>query len=211
MGTVTRNQNRRTLLTPISLAVSAQVAVTALVASGTTATASTGTTPTVGQWVLLSGSDHPRLTGPFQVVSVSAGVSFTVTIDASLTYTSATTNLKWQLVQASAIWGDGTTVDGLVSVGALPTALGGEFIGRITNGTTAPTIVPNMAVFTSDSGGPGTWRLHRIVGGSPNASDIATLRVAITRGKFALAIFYGNTGTAVIVSGEGEEDTSNTY
>lgn len=203
MSTTTRNQNRRLLLSPTVLTAQAAKTITSLTRSTTTATATiTSHGYSVNDWILIAGSDQTAYNGLFQVASVVDANNITYTMEADPGTTSGG-NPTAQKGVASSIWGDGT-----IGVGALPTSLGGEVIGRVTNPGSAPTTPADMAVFTSDTGAAGSWRLLRTGVASSVSSDQASLRVFVARGKYAIAFFYGNVGSGVVVAAQGDEDTS---
>lgn len=209
-ATITRTLNKRVLLAATSLAVLAAKTVTALTRSGTTATGTaTSHGFSVGDWVIVAGSNLPQYNGPFQVVTAADANTFTYTMESDPGATSAGTVTAQKGVGPTNLWGDGTTPTGSpASVGALPTATAGEAVGRITNAATGPTVAATMGVYASDTGATGTWRLVRaLAGNTANAAD-ATPRCPLPPVKFVLVVFWGNTGQAVIVEAHGNEETS---
>ncbi|WP_406699232.1 hypothetical protein V5E97_10180 [Singulisphaera sp. Ch08] len=206
MPTVTRTQTQRSLRTPASLAVLASKSVSAVTRSGTTATATaTSHGFSIGDWVLIQGSNLPNYNGPFQVVTVADANTFTYTMEADPGASSAGT-VTAQKGLAASIWGNGTTVDGNLTVGALATTDEAEAVVRIAT-TTAPTTACRVTLFTSDSGLPGTWRERRSIDGTLVANDQSTHGLRVPFGKFALLLFWRVAGTAVIVDAIGNEIT----
>jgi hypothetical protein len=203
MPTITRNQNRRALLAPTSLPVNTAKTVSALTRSGTTATATaTSHGFSVGDWVLIQGSNLPNYNGPFQVVTTADANTFTYTMEADPGASSAGSITAIKGV-GSSIWGDGSGG----TVGALPTAFGGVLVARMAT-TTAPTTAPRLTVFSSPSGAAGTWRERISVDGTVVANDQSTHFVAVDHGSFVLAFFWRVAGTAVVVDAVGQENTS---
>lgn len=203
MGSVTATKStRRVLLAPTSLAVFAAGSVTSITRSGTTATVTqTSHGYTTGDWVLIQGATDPRYNGPFQVTVVDSN-TYTVTLSADPGASAAGT-MTAQKGVAAAIWGDGTT--GLAGC-SLPTAIEAELAVRFNNGTSAPGVAPTAAVYTSDTGGSGTWLA---LAGSPVGDTTArsdnVRRVDVSGYPYALVFFYGNTTNAVTVSATGTE------
>lgn len=209
MATITRTQNRRVLKTPTSLAVNASKSVSAITRSTTTATAtSTSHGFSAGDWVIIQGADLPQYNGPFQVVTVADANTFTYTMESDPGASSAGTRTAQKGVAAS-IWGDGSTVDSNVTVGALTTAEGGDLIARVAT-TTAPTTACRVHVFTSATAAPGTWREETYVDATVTASDMSTHKITVPRGRFVLVLFWRVAGTAVVVDCVADEDTSHT-
>lgn len=210
MPTITRNQNRRILLTPTSVPVMAAKTISSLTRSGTTATAAcTGHGLAVGNWTIISGSNIPTYNGPVQVVTAPDVNTFTYTMEADPGASSAGVPVSQQAVVGT-IWGDGSTVVGNVTVGALPTAFGGRVFARVAT-TTAPTTACRVSVFSSESGLPGTWGQAAVpVDGTVTASDMSEHLIDVRWGKFILVVFWRVAGTAVMVDAIGQEDTSYT-
>lgn len=217
MPTIVRNQARLGLLAQTQVAVLAAKTVSALVRSGTTATATaTAHGFVVGDWVLVAGSSLLGYNGLFQVATVADANTFTYTMEADPGASSAG-SVTAQKGVASAIWGDGTSPAGIVtsggypgaSVGALASSTGGEVHARVAT-TTAPTTVCRIVVWTSGTAAPGTWRDLPAVDTTILANDQQGYAIPIRHGKFALVFFYRVAGTAVYVDCVAHEDTSYT-
>lgn len=205
--TTTRTQVRRTLLASTQVPVNAAKSVSALARSGTTATAtSTGHGYSVGDWVLIQGSDRPPYNGVFQVATVADANTFTYTMEADPGASSAGVVTAQKGIAAS-IWGDGTTIGGNATVGALPTALGGDVVARVAT-TTAPTTACRVSVYRSPSAVAGTWRLWTSVDATVTANDMSEHVVEVPRGNFVLVFLWRVAGTAIYADVTGNEESS---
>lgn len=209
MPTITRTQNRRTLLASTQLGLNTSKSVSALTRSSTTATGtSTSHGFSVGDWVVVQGSDRPPYNGPFQVVTVADANTFTYTMESDPGATSAGSVTAQKGVGPTNLWGDGTTPSGSpASIGALPTATGGTVIARVAT-TTAPTTACRVSVFVSPTGLPGTWREVGSPEATLTANDMSTHPIDVPRGGFVLVVFWRVAGTAVYCDAVGHEDTS---
>jgi hypothetical protein len=209
--TINENKVTKVLLASTSLPVNASKSVSGITNSTVTATAtSTAHGYSVGNWILMAGSDQPQYNGPFQITATTTN-TLSYTMSAAPSGSSAGTVTVQLVLGPTNLWGvTGTTPTGSpASIGGLPTALyGSEVIVRITNAATAPTTVAAALIYESDTGATGTWRLYRIVvGSSVNATDQIT-RILLGTPQFILVIFYGNAGTAVVVEAWGNEITN---
>ena len=206
MANVTATKStRRTLLAETSLAPFVSKAVTSISVSGTTASVvCTGHGFTTNDWVLMGGATAGVFNGPFQVTVVDAN-DFTFVVPSG-SPASASGTLTAQKGLAAAIWGDGST--GLAGC-ALPTAVQALLSVRIVNGATAPTTVPTAGVWTSDTGGSGTWiwQSNSPAGTSTNLGDTGGVGVDVSGYRFVLAFFFGAAGYAVNCSAYGLEIT----
>jgi hypothetical protein len=206
MTTVTRTQNRRSLLSSTQLPVNSSKTVSSLTRSGTTATAtSTSHGFSTGDWIMIQGSDRPPYNGPFQIASTGSN-TFTYVMESDPGASSAGSVTAIKAIAAS-IWGDGTTVDGNVTIGALPSALGGDVVARVST-TTAPTTACRISIFRSPTAQPGTWRVLAEVDSTITANDQSTHVINIPRGSFVLIVFWRVAGTAVYCDAVGNEETS---
>lgn len=209
MATITRTQNRRTLLSSSQVALNSAKTVSALTRSSVTATGtSTSHGFSVGDWIVVQGSDRPPYNGPFQVVTVADANTFTYTMESDPGATSAGTITAQKALGPANLWGDGTTPTGSpASIGALPTGLGGTVVARVAT-TTAPTTACRASVYSSPTGLPGTWREVISVDSTITANDQSTHVIDVPRAGFVLVLFWRVAGTAVYADAVGHEDTS---
>lgn len=213
MATLTKN--RRSLLAPTGLPIFAQQTACSPTRSGTTATLTkTGITSTLslaaGDWVFINGATHPAFNGLFQVVSTSTN-SFTYAIaaDPGVDGGSVATVDK---VVVSSVWGDGSTANGLATVGALKTAFGGVLRARVANGASAPTSGPSVNVWYSGDCSAGSWRRHSGLpysGYNATAGNDTPIAITLQPGaQYVLVGFWGVVGNAVTVQADGDEETA---
>jgi hypothetical protein len=209
-STITRNLTRRILLQNTQVPVGTSKSVTSITRSGTTATiTATSHGLSANDWFIVQGADRPAYNGPFRAITVPDANTITTTLSYDPGASAAGT-ITLEKVTRATIWGDGSVVDTLTSLGALPTAERGWLEAMITT-TTAPTTACRMSVYKSPTGASGTWRGPIAEPDSTIlANDQSPHNPPIEAGMFVLVCFWRVRGTAVYVDLEGVEETSHT-
>lgn len=208
MSVITRNQNRRVLLVPTSVPLFATQTITSIARAGTTATATkTSHGFATGDWIIIQGSDRPQYNGIFKVANALTN-TFDYTMESDPGASSAGVITAQRGIIAS-VWGDGSTVDGNVTVGSLPSAIAGDLTVLVTT-TTAPTSPCRISVYRSETGASGTWRSWQIVDTTKVANDQQSYVIEVPRGKFVMVFLWNVAGTVVFADVIAYEDTSYT-
>jgi hypothetical protein len=207
-STITRTQNRRTLLANTLVGVGTSKSITSITKSGTTATiTATAHGIAANDWFIVQGADRVPYNGLFKAATVPDANTITCTMEEDPGANAAGTMTLEKVVPPTNPWGDGSTIDGLTSVGALPTATRGELVVRFAT-TTGPTTACRCSVFRSHTGAPGTWTELTSVDGPVAANTQYIANIEIPGGMFVMPVFWGVRGTAVYVKAVAFEDTA---